>query len=232
MPYKTNKTAIFDLDGTLLDSLKGIGDAANLLLEENGYPVHPMDSYRYFVGDGVKELVRRALPSDWSGQFHAGEEKKKEAVLMRLILRYREIYDQLWPTDTRPYSGIPELLDELSGHGVMMAVLSNKADNCTRRMVKELLGQWSFRPVFGQRVHVPKKPDPAAALEAAEILDTPPDRVVFIGDTAVDMQTAVNAGMYPVGVLWGFRDAEELNANGAKTLVRHPMELANLILNQ
>lgn len=216
------KTVIFDLDGTLLDSLKGIGDAMNKLLENLGYPVHTMEAYRYFVGDGMRELVRRALPPQLT---------LAEAGLVKLEKEYRKIYDQLWPLETAPYDGIPEALDRLSRENIKMAVLSNKTDYCTRQMVRDLLGDWDFPVVFGKREGVPKKPDPWAALEIAGILDTPPDQAVFVGDTSVDMQTAVNAGMYPLGVLWGFREAKELQESGAKALIGQPRELPGLIRN-
>lgn len=214
------KTVIFDLDGTLLDSLKGIGDAMNRLLENRGFPVHPLEDYRYLVGDGMRELVLRALPP---------QVKLEKAGLLEVEKEYREIYDQLWPLETIPYDGIPETLDRLSRDNIKLAVLSNKTDYCTRQMVEELLGDWDFPVVFGKREGVPKKPDPAAALEIAGKLDTPPGQVVFVGDTSVDMQTAVNAGMYPIGVLWGFREAKELKESGAKVLIRQPLELPELI---
>lgn len=216
------KTIIFDLDGTLLDSLKGIGDAMNQLLNDLGYPAHPLDDYRFHVGDGIGELIRRALPP---------QNKPEGEELLNLVNEFRIIYDRTWPVETTPYDGIAEMLDRLVRDKVTMAVLSNKTDSCTRQMVEELLGEWTFQVVFGRREGVPKKPDPSAALEIAGVLKAPPEQIVFVGDTSVDMKTAVNAGMFPLGVLWGFREAKELKETGAKMLIRHPSELPDVIRN-
>lgn len=207
------KAVIFDLDGTLLDSLGGIADSMNLLLERLGYPVHPLDRYKYFVGEGIQEMVKQALPE--------GHRPGPD----RLIVDYRKIYDEKWPQKTKPYSGIPGLLSWLCAGNIKIAVLSNKSDDFTRRMVSALLAGWHFDVVLGARPGIPVKPDPAAALEIAAAIDTEPGDIVFAGDSGVDMQTAVNAGMYPVGVLWGFREAGELLASGAKELLNHPLDL-------
>jgi len=221
------KAVIFDLDGTLLDSLDGIADSMNLLLEQMGYPVHPLDKYKYFIGVGITELVKRALPGDWQGNIQSAS--SKQPGIDRLISDYRKIYDVEWPKKTKPYSDIPKLLDLLSRKDIKIAVLSNKSHDFTRRMVLELLGGWHFDAVLGGRPGVPGKPDPAAALEIAKTIDTNPEDIVFLGDSGVDMQTAVNAGMYPVGVLWGFREAEELLANGASVLINQPMDFVDIL---
>ena len=213
------EAVIFDLDGTLLNSLAGIGDAMNILLQRLGYPTQPLEAYKYFVGEGIIQLVKRALPKD-RGNLHD---------LGQLVIDYRAIYDTTWPQKSPPYEGIPELLDALSRKNIKTAVLSNKSDDFTRRMVSELLPRWTFEAVKGVRSGAPRKPDPAAALQIAEMTGIVPEKTVFIGDSDVDMQTAVNANMYPVGVLWGFREADELLANGAKHLLEHPMELLGIL---
>ncbi len=225
----TFKAVIFDLDGTLLDSLKGIGDAMNLLLDSMAYPTHPIDTYRYFVGDGIKELVQRALPGIWHDRFPPHQEKKKESETDRLIKEYRRIYRDVWPRETVPYPGIPSLLRQLTGERVKMGILSNKSDDFTKRMAAMLLADFSFEAVLGTRPGIPRKPAPDSALEISGVMKVKPGETLFVGDSDIDMQTAVNSGMHPVGVLWGFRDAGELRANGAKKLISHPADLAKMI---
>ncbi len=213
------EAVIFDLDGTLLNSLAGIGDAMNILLQRLGYPTHPLETYKYFVGEGIIQLVKRSLPED-KGNLHD---------LGQLVIDYRAIYDTTWPQKSPPYDGIPELLDALSRKNIKAAVLSNKSDDFTRRMVSELLPRWTFEAVKGVRPGATRKPDPAGALQIAEMTGIAPEKTVFMGDSDMDMQTAVHANMYPVGVLWGFREADELLANGAKHLLEHPMELLGIL---
>ncbi len=211
----TFEAVIFDLDGTLLNSLEGIADAMNVLLERLGYSTHPLETYKYFVGDGIAEMVQRALP----------EVSREKSDINKLVTDYRDIYHTTWPKKSPPYEGIPELLDALSQKNIKLAVLSNKSDDFTNRMVSELLPDWKFEVVMGAQPGIPEKPDPYAALKIAEIIGIAPTNIIFMGDSGVDMKTAARANMYPVGVLWGFREAEELLANGAKKLIKHPMEL-------
>jgi phosphoglycolate phosphatase len=144
------------------------------------------------------------------------------------LLAMRAEYSSRWRENTRPYEGIPELLDALRDLQVRMAILSNKADDFTREMVRILLPHWVFDAVVGARPDVPKKPDPAAALKIARGLAISPVRILYLGDSGVDMQTARAAGMFPAGALWGFRTAAELKASGAQTLIRRPMDLVGL----
>ncbi|MGD2089002.1 MAG: HAD family hydrolase [Candidatus Aminicenantes bacterium] len=221
------QAVIFDLDGTLLDSLGGIAAAMNALLDQMGYPLHPLENYRYFVGAGLRTMVNRALPGEWHRQFP--DAQQKESRLDRLEEAYRNIYSEKWPLHSSPYPGIPELLKTLSRLDVNMAVLSNKSEDFTKRMVLALLPGCDFDMVLGARRGVPVKPDPAAALEIAAALNRTPGEMIFLGDSGVDMQTGVNAEMYPLGALWGFRDAEELLANGAKQLIKHPLDLIKIM---
>jgi phosphoglycolate phosphatase len=221
------RAVIFDLDGTLLDSLRGIAVTMNALLEQMGYPLHPLEKYRYFVGEGLRTMVSRALPEKWQHQFP--EPDQKESQLDRLENEYRNLYSEKWPLLTPRYSGVPELLETLSRQELKMAVLSNKPDDLTKRMVLELLPGCDFDMVLGARCGVPLKPDPGAALEIAAALSISPGEMIFLGDSGVDMQTGINAAMYPVGALWGFRDADELLVNGAKLLIKHPLELIKII---
>jgi len=221
------KAVIFDLDGTLLNSLVGIADAMNRLLADMGYPPHLLDSYKYFVGEGIRTLVEKAMPDQWRSRYQTAGELN--AALDRLASDYRGIYEQTWRGKSDPYKGIPELLDRLCLRNIKIAVLSNKLDDFTKRMVMELLPRWRFEAVLGTRTGVPKKPAPESSLEIAALMALEPREIVFLGDTMVDMQTALNAGMYPVGACWGYRTRDELNENGAKALIRHPLELMKII---
>jgi phosphoglycolate phosphatase len=207
------RAALFDLDGTLLDSLHDIGAAMNHALVTHGLPPHPLASYRHFVGNGIQTTVARSLPS--------GREELHPAVLAT----FRAFYAEHMLDHTRPFPGLPEVLARLSGEGVKLAVLSNKADATTRQLVSALLPDVRFDAVYGERDGVPRKPDPTAAREIAAELGVKPEHCAFIGDTAVDMDTACAAGMYGVGVTWGFRDEAELQSHGARVLARTSDEL-------
>lgn len=208
---------IFDLDGTLLDSLADIGGAVNEVLGEYGYPQHSQDDYRRMVGQGVEHLVRSALPESAHGR------------LDEMVAAYRDRYARRMTLNTRPYPGIEALLDALTARGVPMAVLSNKRDDFTVGLVSTVLGRWSFRDVRGERVGVPRKPNPTAAFQIAEKLRVPPARCLFIGDTAIDMKTAVAAGMTGIGVTWGFRGEPELRQGGARDVVHRPEQILELV---
>ncbi|MCY1082395.1 HAD family hydrolase [Archangium lansingense] len=207
------RAALFDLDGTLLDSLHDLAVAMNHALATHGLPVHPVASHRSFVGEGVRVFVARAVPAD--------REDLHEAVLAT----YKAFYSEHMMDHTRPFPGVLEVLARLQGEGVKLAVLSNKPDAATRRLVESLLPDVRFCAVYGERAGVPRKPDPTAALGIAAELGVEPGDCAFIGDTGVDMNTARAAGMYSVAVTWGFRDVEELQAHGARALVRTSDEL-------
>ena len=193
----------------------------NAALSRFGLPTHPIDAYRYFVGDGVDCLARRVLPKD----------RLDDDTITKLLAAMKAEYGKRWAENTRPYPGIPELLSALQKREIPMAVLSNKPDEFTKVTIEKLLPHWSFRVVRGVRPPVPKKPDPTAALQIAAKLRIAPHQFIYLGDTNTDMQTAVAAGMYPVGALWGFRTADELLQSGAKKLVEKPQELVKLFDN-
>ncbi len=209
------EAVLFDLDGTLLDTLEDLANAMNRVLESWRLPTHALDKYRLFVGDGVENLVRRALP----------ENMRDPPNLSRGVRAMREEYSKAWAVCTRPYPGVTELLEGLSARAVPMAILSNKPDDFTKEMVRTMLGSWRFHPVLGERPAVPRKPDPASALEIASQLGVQPQSFLYLGDTDTDMRTAVAAGMFPVGALWGFRSGEELLSSGARRLLKRPQEL-------
>jgi phosphoglycolate phosphatase len=213
------RAVMFDLDGTLLDTLEDIGRAANRVLAANGFPEHPIESYRYFVGDGAAVLFRRALPDGHNG----GE------TLDRCLRDFREDYGRAWNVVTAPYPGVPQLLDELTRRGIRMCVLSNKPHTITDACVRGMLGPWTFDAVLGQRDGEPKKPDPSGALAIARGMGLRPADYLYLGDTGTDMDTARAACMRPIGALWGFRNGEELLAHGAERLLHRPEELLDLL---
>lgn len=204
---------IFDLDGTLADSLADIGEAMNEMLASHGLPTHGLDAYKTFVGEGVENLTRRALPEEQRGE------------LARYLDDYRARYARRLANQTRPYPGVPELLDALVERKLALAVLSNKRDDFTVELVRQLFSRWPFRVVRGERAGTPRKPDPTAALEVAAELGVAPAHVAFVGDTAIDIKTARAAGMLAVGVTWGFRPERELEAAGAHVVIRRPEQL-------
>lgn len=206
---------IFDLDGTLIDSIGDLADAMNAVLKDLGHPTHPRDDYRFFVGDGLEILVRRALP-----QAELIDEKFSDTVQLM-----RREYSARWTATTRPFPGIPELLEELRAREIRSAVLSNKPDHATRVIVGELFADHDFGVVRGALDGVPLKPDPTSALEAASALGSSSEETIFVGDTPVDMETGTNAGMRTVGVTWGFRSAKELLDTGADQVIDHPRDL-------
>jgi phosphoglycolate phosphatase len=212
------RAILFDLDGTLLDTLEDLADAMNLALAEMGFPIHHIESYKYFVGDGIENEARRALPPD------AGD----ETTVKKCVTLARDNYSRCWTNNTRPYPGIPELLTGLQNKNIPLTVLSNKPDDFTRLMVKELLSKWKFEIVLGAGPNTPVKPNPLGAVQIAQRLALPAEQFVYAGDTNTDMQTANSAGMYAVGVLWGFRTARELLDNGAKQLAINPTDILKL----
>lgn len=210
---------LFDLDGTLLDTLDDIAAAVNRALASLGLPPHPADAYRHFVGEGIVVLAQRALPNNRRGEADV-------KVCLSAITRE---YGSGLLVKTRPYAGIPELLDALGRKKIPCGIVSNKPHDLTLRSVGALFKSVRFGAVLGERKGAAPKPDPAIAFEAASLLGVKPETCLYVGDSGIDMQTAVAAGMYPVGALWGFRGKEELVANGAKELIAHPFELFRII---
>lgn len=211
--------ALFDLDGTLVDSLADIAGAMNTALVEAGWPPHPEPSYRTLVGTGAVQLVAGAAPR--------ASEAQREA----LLLRYRAHYAEQMLHHTRPFPGVASLLQVLAREQVRLGVLSNKLHAPTQALVKALLNEVPWGAVWGERPGIPRKPDPAAALALASALGVAPAACAFVGDTAVDMATARSAGMWAVGVSWGFRGQEELWAAGAQGVVSTAEELLAKLLS-
>ncbi len=209
---------LFDLDGTLIDTLEDIGDAMNHVLAEVGLPTHSMDKYRYFIGNGIDELVRRALPDHIRGK----------KMIRQAVLDMQDEYNRRWARKSKPYPGVASLLDACLSQGLKIAIISNKPDGPTQDMVEYFFpSRRMFSIVQGARRDVPKKPDPTGALMIAEQLGVDPAECILVGDMPVDMRTARAAGMYPVGALWGFRSGDELIAGGARLLAHQPLDLAD-----
>jgi phosphoglycolate phosphatase len=210
---------IFDLDGTLLDSLADIASSMNEVLAGLSFPPHPLSDYRSFVGEGMETLACRVLPAA----------SRDDAMVRECVRMMRDIYARRWHETTRPYDGILPLLKGLGELGIPMAVLSNKGHRFTVDMVERLIGTRMFELVIGAGDEFPRKPDPGAARFIARHLGLSRENIIFVGDTPIDMHTARNAGMFPGGVLWGFRPAEELVAAGAERLFAAPEEILRFI---
>jgi phosphoglycolate phosphatase len=214
----TFRAVLFDLDGTLLDTLRDIADTANAALARLGFPPHEVEAYKLFVGEGEGLLARRVLPPERRTDENAG----------KLLSLMHEDYPKRWLDNTHIYSGVPEMLDSLAGRGVGMAILSNKSQEFARSMVSRLLERWDFACVVGASASIPNKPDPTGAKLIADKMKIRPGEFVYLGDSAVDMKAAVGAAMNPVGALWGYRNADELLGGGAEHLISHPSQLLDL----
>lgn len=213
----SHEAVMFDLDGTLLDTLADIAAAANAALARLQRPILDPTRYRQLVGSGAPWLMERALgPS-----FHDLTE--------RAVKLYQENYARQGSARTRTYPGIEDLLDALTGRRLRMAVLSNKPHAAVQECVRRFLNRWRLDAVQGQVDLFPLKPDPSSALAIAERLDVSPGSWVYVGDTGVDMLTARAAGMFAVGALWGFRDEAELRENGAQAIIEHPRRLLEFL---
>jgi phosphoglycolate phosphatase len=211
------RAVLFDLDGTLADTLADLVNATNWALAQLGCPTHAADRYRYMVGDGARQLCARALPSD------------RQDLLDQTVKLMRGRYAAHWADQTLLYPGIQETIATLAGRGFRLAVLSNKPDDFTKQVVAHYFQPNPFHAVSGQKPGVPLKPDPTAALEIARRLEVPAAEWMYLGDTNTDVQTARGAGMFPVGVLWGFRGRAELLENGAQALVERPEQILPLL---
>jgi phosphoglycolate phosphatase len=213
------RAVIFDLDGTLLDTLEDIADSMNATLRRLGFPGHEVARYRYLTGHGMLSLAERSLPA----------RRRDGATVEACIREFRTEYENRWAAKTHPYPGIPELLDDLARRGIGLNILSNKLDKFADILVRRFLSDWEFPFVLGSRPDLPQKPDPAGALFIARGVGVPPDEFAYLGDTGVDMETAVRAGMFPVGALWGFRDEAELRENGAHAVISRPAEFKQFV---
>jgi len=217
---KEYRAVIFDMDGTLLDTIEDIAQSMNAALRRLGFPVHPVDRYLDFVGEGLEVLAMKSLP----------EESRTEETVAAGVRAMRDEYRSRWAVNSKPYPGVAELLDNLAEHGFRMSIFSNKIDAFTKLMASSLLPRWSFDEVRGLTADVPRKPDPKGALMCADSMKVDPGECIFVGDSGIDMQTANRASMAAFGALWGYRDSGELLANGAHVLLSEPGDLLGYLL--
>jgi phosphoglycolate phosphatase len=214
MDIKKYKAIIFDLDGTLINSIPDIADSMNEVLSVFGYPQYKYDQYKYFVGNGIRRLVERCIPPEYSTP------ENVENIFRKMV----EVYGNNYANKTRVYECIYDLLDGLSEKRIKTAVLSNKTDGITQKICKKLFCDNHFEMILGATDGFPKKPNPKSALFVAESLSTDPNDVFYLGDTSIDMETACAAGFFPAGTSWGFRPKEELISFGAKFIANKPTD--------
>ena len=216
----THRAALFDLDGTLLNTLEDLADSMNKSLTDMGYPVHPLASHKLFVGGGFTVYAERALPPGAN---------KDPVIIKECIERLHAEYGKRWNSKTHLYDGIAEMLDELVARGIIIAVFSNKPHSALVPIMEHYFKKWPFVAARGSDTSAPKKPDPTVALEIARGVGIEPREWIYLGDTDTDMQTARRSKMFAIGVLWGFRPREELVESGAEALIARPLEVLNLL---
>lgn len=214
MPAGT-RAVLFDLDGTLINTIEDIADSMNQALERLGRPRHPVEDYKYLVGRGVEHLVVSALP-----ECDRGGELVDQGIRL-----FKKDYEIHWRDKSSLYPGIGKMLDDLSDLGVRMAILSNKPDQYTKVVCDTWFQSWKLDEVLGARADVPLKPSPIGALRLAALMKLEPSEFIYVGDSGVDMETALAAGMHGIGALWGYRTSEELLNYGAKELIDSPAAL-------
>lgn len=212
------KAVLFDLDGTINNTVNDIAASGNYALAKHGFPTHPADSFKLFAGSGTYIMLQRAMP----------EEHKNDGSVELIIDDYMAHYSVHSMDTTAPYDGIRELIDEIKARGYKMAVVTNKPDAVAKQLIEDMF-PGKFDAVIGQLDGMPVKPDPAMPLLAMKELGVTADECVFVGDSGVDIETGKNSGAYPIGVLWGFRGREELLECGAKELIEKPSELLDIL---
>lgn len=208
---------IFDLDGTLVNSLDDLAISVNKVLTSYNLPVHNIESYKYRVGNGIRKLMQRSLPED------------KQYLLDEALDKFKIIYAKHNLDHTAPYAGIVDLLKQLQVKKVKLGICTNKHDEAAKDIIKLLFGEEIFSEIIGDKAGLKRKPDPSKVLLIAEKWGIKPNKIAYLGDSDVDMQTAKNANMLAVGVLWGFRPADELKNNGADVLIAKPLDLLTQI---
>jgi phosphoglycolate phosphatase len=212
------KGIIFDLDGTLVNSLEDISDAMNKVLTALNYPTHTYDTYQYFIGSGLRNLVSKALPAT------NNSDDEIESCFECMV----DEYTKICTLKTKPYKGIIELLENLTSQNIKMAVFSNKAHELTKKIASEIFPK-QFDTAIGLRTEALKKPNPFEAIEISKKWNLKPEEILFVGDSDIDMKTAINANMFPVGVTWGYRTEDELKSSGAKAVINNASELIEIL---
>lgn len=212
------KLCIFDLDGTLLNTLVDLANSTNHALERHGFPLRTLDEYRVFVSDGLPKLIQRALGENYTPE-----------VAQLLIADFNDYYRQHYRDNTNFYPGILAMLQELCSRGVNLAVVSNKPEDFLQMVIATMFPPHTFILAVGQNSHFALKPDPAALLYVLQTLGIRSEEAIYVGDSGVDILTAHNAGIKVIGVSWGFRDRSLLEAAGADYIVSHPLEILNIV---
>ena len=212
------QAAIFDMDGTLINSLEDLADSVNEALKYYGLPPHTLEEYRYFVGNGARKLIERSLP----------KEKANDSDFVSEVLKYYDgCYERHLTNKTKPYEGILEMLKTLQDKKIPLGVCTNKQQFAADKIIQVMFPADMFGAVIGDQKGLPRKPDPTKVLKIAAKFNVNPKQVAYFGDTSVDMETAHNAGFLSIGVTWGFRPESELIESGAEILINHPSELWN-----
>lgn len=213
------KAVLFDMDGTLVNSVDDVADSMNLVLAKNNLLIHPTSEYIQWIGDGMENLVFSALPTN----------HRDDSFVKKCVADMKANYDKMWMNKTHLYAGIAELLSALREFKIKLAVLSNKPHRYTQIIADKLLSEWDFDAVMGLNDGIPRKPDPTSAIEIANQINLNPKHFLYVGDTPTDIKTANNAGMYPVGVSWGYRSIDSLIESGAQKIIHNPNELLSLL---
>lgn len=214
------KAVLFDLDGTLVNTLGDLALSVNRVLREHGHPIHPVESYKKFAGNGNEVMMKRALPE---------EKRQDREYVLKLRQEFYDYYKEHCADVSFLYDGIEELLNELKAEGILIAIVTNKAQTMTDALVPKLMDKNIFSAIIGQRDGVPTKPEPHMPFLAMTEMEVNPDECLFVGDSNTDIETGLNCGNTPVGVLWGFRDREELVNAGARYIVSSPGQIADII---
>jgi phosphoglycolate phosphatase len=218
-PLTSTKAIIFDLDGTLIDSIADIADCANSVLTNHGFPSFSVERFKELVGDGFANLTRKILPPS----------EVRPELIDQFTAEYRALYRERWNRNTAAYEGVQDLLHSLQARGFILSVLSNKRDDLTQTCVSHFFPDITFAQVRGERAGIPIKPAPDAAIDIAESCSVSPEECVFVGDSEIDIETAKRSGMLPVGVLWGFRPRGILEAAGAAAIISKPADLLTIV---
>lgn len=217
------RLCVFDLDGTLMNTIADLATACNYALSTLGYSMHPTSAYRDFVGNGIYVLFERSLRAA------GAPEAEMASLVQQMVVPFKDYYGRHNADHSTPYEGIPELLQQLQERGIALAVASNKYQAATETIVHHFFPSIRFASILGQRDDVPKKPDPTIVFESMQAVGCSADQVRYIGDSDVDMQTAHNAGVFAIGVTWGFRTEAELKKEGANALVHLPLEILDFL---